>query len=57
MGWSCTGRRRGATVVGTAGDLGIMGTTLSACLKSAGVPVRSRHPRPDDRAPVAGWDT
>jgi transposase len=32
----------GATVVGIAGDLGIMDTTLSAWLKAAGVPL---HPR------------
>ena len=43
----------GATVVGIAGDLGIMDTTLSAWLKAAGVPVR-RHPRPDDGSPPAG---
>ena len=32
----------GATVVGIAGDLGIMDTTLSAWLKAAGVPLHSR---------------
>jgi len=31
----------GATVVGIAGDLGIMSSTLSAWLKAAGVAVRS----------------
>ncbi len=32
----------GATVVGIAGDLGIMDTTLSGWLKAAGVPLHSR---------------
>jgi len=31
-------------VVGIAGDLGIMDTTLSAWLKAAGVPLHSRTP-------------
>ncbi len=44
----------GATVVGIAGDLGIMDTTLSAWLRAAGVPVRSRHPPSDDKSPPAG---
>jgi transposase len=32
----------GATVVGIAGDLGVMDSTLSAWLKAAGVPLHSR---------------
>jgi transposase len=44
----------GATVVGIAGDLGIMEATLSAWLKAAGVPVRSKHARADDESPPAG---
>ncbi|SDY24104.1 transposase, partial [Modestobacter sp. DSM 44400] len=44
----------GATVVGIAGDLGIMDATLSTWLKAAGVPVRSRHPGDDDESPPAG---
>ena len=32
----------GATVVGIAGDLGIMDSTLSGWLKAAGVPLHSR---------------
>ena len=47
----------GATVVGIAGDLGIMDTTLSAWLKTAGVPLHSRtsggrtDPPPDGETP------
>jgi transposase len=41
----------GTTVVGIAGDLGIMDTTMSAWLKAAGVPVRSRHAGSGDKAP------
>ena len=41
-------------MVGIAGDLGIMDTTLSAWLKAAGVPVRSRHPGSDDGSPSPG---
>jgi transposase len=47
----------GATVVGIAGDLGIMDTTLSAWLKAAGVPLHSRtsggrtDPPPDGETP------
>ncbi len=37
-------------MVGIAGDLGIMDSTLSAWLKAAGVPVRSRRPGPDDES-------
>ena len=38
----------GATVVGIAGDLGIMDSTLSGWLKEAGVPL---HPRPGRGSP------
>jgi transposase len=46
----------GATVVGIAGDLGIMDTTLSAWLKAAGVPL---HTRPGGRTgpPAPGGET
>jgi transposase len=44
----------GATVVGIAGDLGIMDSTLSAWLQAAGVPVRGRPPAPDDRCAQPG---
>ena len=48
----------GATVVGIAGDLGIMDSTLSAWLKAAGVEVRGHVPRtgaspqPDGESPA-----
>jgi transposase len=46
----------GATVVGIAGDLGVMDSTLSAWLKAAGVPLHSRTSGgrtgpPDEEAP------
>lgn len=41
----------GATVVGIANDLGIMDSTLSAWLKSAGVAVRGHGPRKDSSPP------
>lgn len=46
----------GATVVGIAGDLGIMGSTLSAWLRAAGVQLHSRpggrsDPPPDGEGP------
>jgi transposase len=47
----------GATVVGIAGDLGVMDSTLSSWLKAAGVPLHSRPsggrtgPPPDAEAP------
>ena len=47
----------GATVAGIAADLGIMDTTLSGWLKSAGVPLHSRpagrggSPPPDGETP------
>ncbi len=47
----------GATVVGIAGDLGIMDSTLSGWLKAAGVPLHSRiadsqnGPPPDGETP------
>lgn len=44
----------GATVVGIAGDLGIMASTLSAWLKAAGVAVRGHGPRVDSSAPPGG---
>jgi transposase len=44
----------GATVVGIAGDLGIMDSTLSAWLKAAGVPVRGRQPDPGGGAAQSG---
>ena len=44
----------GATVVGIAGDLGIMGSTLSAWLKAAGVAVRGHGPRPETSPPPGG---
>jgi transposase len=44
----------GATVVGIAADLGIMDSTLSAWLKAAGVPVRSRHSGPEDGSSPPG---
>jgi transposase len=44
----------GATVVGIAADLGIMDTTLSTWLKAAAVPVRSRHPRLEEKSPPPG---
>ena len=40
----------GATVVGIAGDLGVMDSTLSAWLKAAGVPLHSRISRRPDRS-------
>jgi transposase len=42
------------TVVGIAGDLRIMDTTLSAWLKAAGAPVRSRPPSFRRRVPAGG---
>jgi transposase len=44
----------GATVVGIAGDLGIMDSTLSAWLRAAGVPVHGRPQAPDDRSAQPG---
>ena len=46
----------GATVVGIAGDLGVMDTTLSAWLKAAGVPLHSRPRGGRSAAALAlGW--
>ncbi len=44
----------GATVVGIAGDLGIMDSTLSAWLKAAGVEVRGPVPRARTGPPPGG---
>lgn len=44
----------GATVVGIAGDLGIMDSTLSAWLKAAGVAVRGPARRADTSPPPGG---
>lgn len=44
----------GATVVGIAGDLGIMDSTLSAWLKAAGVAVRAPGSRTRTDSPPGG---
>jgi transposase len=44
----------GATVVGIAGDLGIMDTTLSGWLKAAGVPLHSRTTSGRSSPPAEG---